>query len=132
MVCLEQEEGGVGILDGVMRSCLDVAAQQVRCQEAQAQLALPLEMEQLHCVQHLLSMEGSLKGRVTRCLSNGTPIEAAGTEVFRLRRGTQVHAHVCVTYVLLTRPLWCAQAAHSCNIPSGAGPHSTNPIAASQ
>lgn len=50
---LEEGEGGAGVDDGVVGVLLDGRAQQIAGQEAQAELALPLEVEQLHRVHHL-------------------------------------------------------------------------------
>jgi hypothetical protein len=48
-----KRERGARILYGVVRVLLDVTAQQVGRQEPQAQLAMVLEVEQVHGVDHL-------------------------------------------------------------------------------
>ena len=53
MADLEELQRGARIHDGVVRVPLDAHAQQVARQEPQAELALALEVEQLHRVHHL-------------------------------------------------------------------------------
>ena len=50
---LVQLQRSASVLNGVMRGLLNVDAQQVGCQKAQAELALPLEVEQFDCINGL-------------------------------------------------------------------------------
>ena len=50
---LQQQHRGARVLDAVVRLLLDVHLQGVAGQEAQAQLALVLQVEELHRVDHL-------------------------------------------------------------------------------
>ena len=70
---LEEAEGGARVNDRVVGVLLDGGAQQVAGQEAQAQLPLALEVEQLHRVNHLRIIRGSggFQGLHLRVCSTG-------------------------------------------------------------
>ena len=61
LVQVEQLQRGARVLDGVVRGGLDVQAQQVAGQEAQAQAALALEAEQVTRVAQLRALATPLK-----------------------------------------------------------------------